>query len=295
MAADREAAPVAALTHRMSLRTPPPPTVPIEPTPTQVDAGVIEDARHRQLQHRRAGVSAAALVVAAAVGSLLAFGGAGGHGGSGGNRGNGGTGPAAPGHGNGSGSHQANTSFVSDNVSTALRDHFALLRTTPSVNLATASALVRDVVKRNFVFGDRGNAELGINPKQMRVRKLAPSVYLMVTPGARGLCTELVYTAHAPVGTGLLRHGEGGCGPTQGYLSRGPLNQQGDTNGKPTYTLSGIVADGNRVVSVRPYSGGTRKIPVRDNTVYAVFHRRPRSYTYKTAYGKIITVPWYGR
>ncbi len=68
------------------------------PVVDDVDAGVVEDARRRQRQHRLTGAAVTAFAVAIAAGLLLGFGGAGGDSGSGGHHGNGGNGPSVAAH-----------------------------------------------------------------------------------------------------------------------------------------------------------------------------------------------------
>jgi hypothetical protein len=64
----------------------------------------------------------------------------------------------------------------------------------------------------------------------------------------------------------------------------------GTARNSGTYSITGLVPDGNREVTVRLASGQTTTAPIKHNILFAHFSDEPESFTYKSAAAHTINV-----
>jgi len=220
---------------------------PPAPTPaTQTEAGAIEDARARQLRHRRIG---AALIIAAAIAAGLIVGFAGGGGGSGHGFNAGVLGPKA-----------AATLYDSHKVPNVLLKRYSILTT----HRVSAAMLPADTGVRVF-FGLAGVPRRGPSPARragldtsdVAEVEPAPGIQIWLVPGVSGLC-------------GFEREKGGGGGSCGAVLEGlGPGSMGAYPGGAEAV---GFAPNAVKAVILHLSTGSTLRIPVKDNTYFKKLH-----------------------
>lgn len=162
-------------------------------------------------------------------------------------------------------------------IAPALRAHFTFFENTQPLNQTSLPALLRHMI-RNPV---RSQIEqsYGIGIAQARAVRLPGGSVDLIMPGTEGLC-ETIATKNSA---------SGGCEDVQSVLRWGEFGDSGASSpgGGNTYTLHGLVPNGNKSVTVDMVSGAKLTVPVHDNIVYATFSTTPRSITFKNAFGNV--------
>ena len=219
---------------------------PATPPSAQTEAGAIEDARARQLRHRRIG---AAVFIAAAVAAGLIVGFAGGGGGSGHDGTAGVLGPK-----------QAATLYDSHRVSNVLLERYRILTT----HRVSAAMLPADSTVR-FMFGLIGTQpdgisrarRFGLDTDDIAEVKPAAGVQMWLIPGVSGMC-------------GFEREKGGGGGGCESV--REPLGL-GSTEAYPGGAEAvGLEPNTVKAVILHLSNGSTLRIPVKDNTYFKKLH-----------------------
>jgi hypothetical protein len=161
-------------------------------------------------------------------------------------------------------------------IAPALRAHFAFFQNTQPLNETSIPALLRHMIRnplRNQI-----EQSYGIGIAQARAVRLAGGSVDLIMPGTEGLC-ETIETKNS---------GSGGCEDIQSVLRWGEFGDSYSSNADGgTYTLHGLVPNGNKFVTVNMVSGSKLIVPVHDNIVYATFSTTPRSITFKNAFGNV--------
>jgi hypothetical protein len=216
-----------------------PPSVPTE-------AGAIEDARARQLRHRRFG---AALIVAAAIAAGLIVGFAGGGGNSGHEFNAGVLGPK-----------EAATLYDSHQVPNVLLKRYRILTThhVPAAMLPTDTGVkvffgLAGVPRR----GPSPARRAGVDTSDIAEVQPAPGIQMWLVPGVSGLC-------------GFEREKGGGFGSCGAVLERLGPGSMGTYPGGAEAV--GFAPNAVKAVILHLSTGSTLRIPVKDNTYFKKLH-----------------------
>ena len=172
---------------------------------------------------------------------------------------------------------------LKQSVAPLLLAHYAFFKNTPPTPASAEPKFVRTYLgRRGLSFGNAYQASEGIDNAQTRGVKLPGGHVLLVIPGTEGLCTTLLDK----------NNGGGGCPDTQTAMRWGAFGVSGSTgpNGESN-TLSGLVPNGNRTVTINLTNGKKLVVPVHDNVVYATFDTAARSVTFKNAFGNVKHYP----
>lgn len=217
------------------------------PTPSaQTEAGAIEDARARQLRHRRFG---AALIIAAAIAAGLIVGFAGGGGSSGHGFNAGVLGPK-----------EAATLYDSHKVPNVLLKRYSILTT----QRVSAAMLPADT-SLSVMLRHRGIQPRGVNPARrfgldtsdIAEVEPAPGIQMWLIPGVSGLC-------------GFEREKGGGSGSCGAALERLGPGSMGTYPGGAEAV--GFAPNAVKAVILDVSNGSTLRIPVKDNTYFKKLH-----------------------
>jgi len=169
-------------------------------------------------------------------------------------------------------------------IASVLKRDFSLFRSTPAAS-ATTIRYLRPVL---------WTGAMGAAIRQLRTVSFGRLGTVIAIPGTGGVCVEIAQKA--PSGQGRSLTGGGGtCAPHLAGMGRGVFmtaysgNPIGAKSGG-TYSITGLVPDGNHTITMRLASGQVTTAPVKHNIVFAHFTDQPRSFTYKSAAGHSISV-----
>jgi hypothetical protein len=168
-------------------------------------------------------------------------------------------------------------------VASVLSRDFSLFRSLPAASART----LRDL--RPVLW----TGAMGADIHQLRAVSFGRLGTVLAIPGTGGACVEIATTE--PNGRGRSATGGGGtCNPSLQGLGRGVFMSGYSANlRRPksggTYSITGLVPDGNHTITVRLASGQVVTAPVKHNIVFAHFKNQPRSVTYKSAAGHTIS------
>jgi len=166
------------------------------------------------------------------------------------------------------------TAALKQQIALALKAHFAFFQNTQPAPVSQEPRVLRGPA--GSIRSQMG-ASLGLDNAQARLVKLPDGSELWIVPGTEGLCVTLVQG-----------HGAGGgCTDLAGVLDWGEagVSYSGRINGHGTYTLNGLLPNGNKTVSVHMATGDTVIVPVHDNIVYKTFPTAVRWFRFRNAHG----------
>lgn len=219
---------------------------PPAPPSVQTEAGAIDDARARQVRHRRIG---AALIIAATIAAGLIVGFAGGGGNSGHEFNAGVLGPK-----------EAATIYDSHKVSNVLLKRYRILTTH-----RVSAAMLPAATSVRVMFGLAGiqphgfnrARRFGLDTSDIAEIEPAPGIQIWLIPGVSGLC-------------GFERQkgaGFGSCGAMLETL--GPGSMETYPGGAEAV---GFAPNAVKAVILHLSNGSTLRIPVKDNTYFKKLH-----------------------
>jgi hypothetical protein len=171
------------------------------------------------------------------------------------------------------------TATLKQQIAPALKAHFALFENTEPASPSTT----RSMIKR-LHDGGRSTyaASLGVDDAQARLVKLTDRDALWIVPGTEGVCVTLIRTDGA----------DGTCQDINSILNWGEADvsyfgreENGQLTGQLTYTLAGLLPNGNKTVSVRLATGATVTVPVHDNIIYKTFSTAVRWFRFRNGHG----------
>ena len=166
-------------------------------------------------------------------------------------------------------------------IARALLAHFAFLKNSRPLRLSSESKALRGLTTNPLRI--ETDQSYGIDRSQTRAIKLPGGSIDLIMPGTEGLCETFSQTA-----TGVIRVSSGGCEDLQSVLRWGEFGISGATSPTgSTYTLHGLVPNGNNTVTVKMDSGANLIVPVHDNIVYATFSTTPKWVKFRNAFGYI--------
>jgi hypothetical protein len=219
---------------------------PTRPPSIQTEAGAIEDARARQVRHRRFG---AALIIAAAIAAGLIVGFAGGGGSSGHEFNAGVLGPKA-----------AATLYDSHKVPNVLLKRYSILTThrVPAAMLPADTGVSVMFRRRGIQPRSVNRARrFGLDTSDIAEVKPAPGIQIWLIPGVSGLC-------------GFEREKGGGSGSCGAVLERLGPGSMGTYPGGAEAV--GFAPNAVKAVILHLSTGSTLRIPVKDNTYFKKLH-----------------------
>lgn len=117
----------------------------------------------------------------------------------------------------------------------------------------------------------------GLDESQMREVSYGRTGSILVIPGNEGMCVLRTYPPAIDIGGN-----GGGCSHLSNALGQGVIVIADGS------TLEGVIPNGNKTVTAHFAAGRTVTVPVKDNTVLAVFNTAPKDVTYRTSSGKPI-------
>jgi hypothetical protein len=168
-------------------------------------------------------------------------------------------------------------------VAAVLSRDFSLFRSLPPASALTLRGL-RPVL---------WTGAMGADIHQLRAVSFGRLGTVVAIPGTGGACVEIARTE--PSGRGRSATGGGGtCDASLQGLGRGVFMSGYSANlRRPksggTYSIAGLVPDGNHTITVRLASGQVTTLPVKHNIVFAQFKDQPTTVTYKSAVGRTIS------
>ena len=177
------------------------------------------------------------------------------------------------------------TAALKPEIAPALKAHFAFFQNTPPTPASSLPPRLRQLLAGGPLRATLG-ASLGIDNAQARAIRLPHGGMILIVPGTEGVCV----TTTGPRGPGGIQGSTGGCLDINGVLQWGEAGVSYESGGlssdaQATYTLGGLLPNGNKTVAVRMATGATITVPVHDNIVYATFHTAVSWFRFKNAYG----------
>ncbi|HEX3618078.1 MAG TPA: hypothetical protein VHU61_16160 [Solirubrobacteraceae bacterium] len=168
-------------------------------------------------------------------------------------------------------------------IAPQLSAHYAFFKNTSPSPLSAQPRFVRAFLKRRSQsLGAQVEQSEGIDNAQLRAVQLPGGHVLIVIPGAEGLCHTLL----------TKDGGGGGCTDIKGTMRWGAFGVSGESGPEgSSNTLSGLVPNGNKTVTVNLDSGKKLIVPVHDNVVYATFSAAAKSVSFKNAFGNVKRYP----